>query len=69
MGQTAEKMSLGLNKDFELAESLEEAVAKAQQQAEGGDTVVMSPGAASFDMFENFEERASRYQKIVKEMM
>ncbi len=30
--------------------------------------VLMSPGAASFDMFENFEDRGTKYQKIVNEL-
>ena len=30
--------------------------------------VLMSPGAASFDMFDNFEDRGRKFQKIVKEL-
>ncbi len=54
---------------FVLVESLEEAVTKATESvAESGrkSVVLMSPSAASFDMFENVYDRGSRYQSIVK---
>src|SRR5262249_34967039 len=38
-------------------ESLEEAVALAQNYAESGDAVLLAPACASFDMFQNFEHR------------
>lgn len=65
MGQTAERMSRGLEKDSEIVSDLGEAVRKAREAAATGDVVVMSPGAPSFDMFKNFEERAAEYRKIV----
>jgi UDP-N-acetylmuramoylalanine--D-glutamate ligase len=30
--------------------------------------VLMSPGAASFDMFKNFEDRGTKYQNIVNNL-
>ncbi len=41
-------------------------VAAAQTAAKAGDSVVFSPGFASFDMFKNFEDRGQQYQKAVK---
>jgi len=29
--------------------------------------IILSPGCASFDMFENFKDRGEAFQKIVKE--
>ena len=51
-----------------LTGSLEEAVKKAYEEARNTDAhlVVMSPAAASFDMFENVYDRGDQYQKIVK---
>ncbi|MBQ3441427.1 UDP-N-acetylmuramoyl-L-alanine--D-glutamate ligase [Candidatus Saccharibacteria bacterium] len=52
---------------FILIESLEEAVKTAQKEAEklNDAIVLMSPSAASFDMFENVYDRGSKYQEIV----
>jgi UDP-N-acetylmuramoylalanine--D-glutamate ligase len=40
------------------AETMEAAVAQANQRAHAGDAVLMSPACASFDMFDNYEHRA-----------
>ncbi len=55
---------------YELANTLAEAVEKARFEAEKFDSavVLMSPGAASFDMFENFGDRGDKFQTIVKEL-
>ena len=45
--------------------SIEEAVKVAHEDAEPGDTVLLSPACASFDMFENFEDRGKRFEKAV----
>lgn len=52
---------------FIVVESLEEAVSSAQVFAEKlpDAVVLMSPAAASFDMFENVYDRGDQYQKIV----
>lgn len=45
--------------------SMEEAVDTAKNLASPGDIVVLSPAAASFDMFKNFEERGERFAQCV----
>ncbi len=52
-----------------MAESLEDAVIKAKANAQNGDTVVLSPACASFDMFDNFEQRGIKYKKAVMELV
>lgn len=57
---------------FVLAESLAEAVEMARQVAEtevkeaGTVVVIMSPAAASFDMFKDVYDRGNQFQKLVK---
>lgn len=48
--------------------SLEEAILEAKKTAQSGDTVLMSPACASFDMFRNFEERGDVFVKLVKQL-
>ena len=50
------------------AVTLEEAVEIAWQLAESGDTIVLSPCCASFDMFKDFEHRGQVFKAAVKEI-
>lgn len=47
-------------------QTLEEAVARAFQVASPGDTVVLSPGCASFGMFRNYVERGRIFKDLVR---
>lgn len=46
--------------------SAEEAVITANSIAEAGDVVLLSPACASFDLFENYEERGRKFKAAVK---
>lgn len=48
--------------------SLEEAVVDAYAEAREGGVVVMSPAAASFDMFKDYKERGAEFIKYVKRL-
>ncbi|MBO7401212.1 MAG: UDP-N-acetylmuramoyl-L-alanine--D-glutamate ligase [Clostridia bacterium] len=70
MGVTGKKIyeilkNTGYTGRIETASSMEEAVNKAHSLAENGDTVILSPAAASFDMFKDFEERGEKFVECV----
>jgi len=70
IGEAAESIreaaeSAGL-RDAVKCESLEEAVQEAFSRAESGDTILMSPACASFDMFADYAERGRRFKEAVR---
>ncbi len=51
------------------AASLPEAVEIARSMAEPGDVIVLTPGCASFDMFNSFEHRGQVFKEAVKALI
>ena len=45
--------------------SIEQAVNEAFKLAQSGDTVLLSPACASFDLFKNYEDRGRQFKQIV----
>jgi UDP-N-acetylmuramoylalanine--D-glutamate ligase len=53
--------------DGHLDGTLERAVAHALELAAAGDVVLLSPAAASYDQFDNFEARGDAFRNLVRE--
>ncbi|MGC1161562.1 MAG: UDP-N-acetylmuramoyl-L-alanine--D-glutamate ligase, partial [Candidatus Sulfotelmatobacter sp.] len=67
IGAAAEKIESQI-KGAEVvhAETLENALRKANAVAEPGDVVLLAPACASFDQFKNYEERGQVFKEIVR---
>jgi UDP-N-acetylmuramoylalanine--D-glutamate ligase len=48
--------------------SMEEAVKVAYKISERGDTVLLSPACASFDLFENYEDRGNQFKQNIRKL-
>lgn len=55
----------GKIKRIEDTSSMKEAVTKAYEIAQKGDTVLLSPACASFDLFKNYEDRGKQFKEFV----
>jgi UDP-N-acetylmuramoylalanine--D-glutamate ligase len=51
---------------MERLHQLARAVRRARQVAEAGDVVLLSPACASFDQYNNYEERGSHFKALVR---
>ena len=60
------RQAIGNPSIIKNAVNLEKAVNLALDVARPGDVVIFSPGAASFDMFDNYRERGKEFDRIVK---
>lgn len=83
MGRTARKIADAIEKNLatgvaentervikvEVAASLNDAVDSAGELAVSGDVVLLSPGCASYDMFDNFQQRGRRLTELVRARM
>ncbi len=68
IGQAAGKLEAALAGAVETvrAATLDEAVGLSRELAERGDVVLLSPACASFDMFEDFEDRGRSFKRAVE---
>ncbi len=69
LGEAKEKIAHACRErgfgNYIMVDSLQEAVAKASQEAKFGDTVLLSPACPSWDMFASFEERGNLFKSLV----
>ena len=67
-GEAKERINRDLGDAAEtfLIGTFEEAILIAYQKSRIGDTVLMSPGCSSFDIFDNYIERGNYFKEIVK---
>jgi len=49
-------------------QDMNEAVKMAYKLAEAGDNVLLSPACASFDLFENYEDRGRQFKEAVRNL-
>lgn len=66
IGHSARDFALQIGQTpYEIAETMEQAVARAREEAQPGDTVLLAPAAASFDQYPNFEKRGEHFTQLV----
>ncbi len=69
IGREADAFALQLGDlPHQICKTMEAAVAAAAQEAEAGDTVLLAPAAASFDQYDNFEQRGEDFAAQVAKL-
>ena len=70
IGAAADKIEKQINGSvaIERAGTLENAVEVASQAAQSGDVVLLAPACASFDQFENYEQRGRLFKELVRKL-
>jgi UDP-N-acetylmuramoylalanine--D-glutamate ligase len=70
IGHSARDFALQLGDlPHEICETMERAVARAAEEAEAGDVVLLAPAAASFDQYPNFEKRGEDFTARVQALI
>jgi UDP-N-acetylmuramoylalanine--D-glutamate ligase len=68
IGAAADELAAALDSPYELSGDLTSAVRAAAQAAKPGEIVLLSPACASYDQFENFEQRGDAFRRFVEEL-
>ena len=67
IGHSARDFALQIGQTpYEIAETMQQAVARAAAEAQPGETVLLAPAAASFDQYPNFEKRGDDFTALVR---
>jgi UDP-N-acetylmuramoylalanine--D-glutamate ligase len=68
IGAAADELATALEVPYERSGDLATAVRSAAAAAQPGDVVLLSPAAASYDQFENYEARGDAFRRLVEEL-
>ncbi|PCJ65557.1 MAG: UDP-N-acetylmuramoyl-L-alanine--D-glutamate ligase [Bacteroidetes bacterium] len=71
LGKNSMKLHQAFRKDVDMminASSAQEAVNLAYGLGEKGETVLLSPACASFDLFENYQDRGNQFKRAVRNL-
>ena len=68
IGAAAAKIESQIKAEVVHAETLENAIRKANAVAQPGDVVLLAPACASFDQFKNYEHRGKVFKDIVRSL-
>jgi UDP-N-acetylmuramoylalanine--D-glutamate ligase len=68
IGAAADELAAALDVPIERSGDLATAVRAAADAAGPGEIVLLSPAAASYDQFENFEQRGDQFRRLVEEL-
>jgi UDP-N-acetylmuramoylalanine--D-glutamate ligase len=71
LGKDNSKVKTGFGhiiSDIKEAGSMVEAIRLAHDSANKGDTILLSPACASFDLFKNYEDRGNQFRNLVIEL-
>ena len=69
IGREAAGFAMQLDVEAEVCTTMAAAVARAMEEAEPGDTVLLAPAAASFDQYDNFERRGEDFAAEVEKRL
>src|SRR5271154_919214 len=71
IGNAAEKIASQINGSVKLerVETLDRALEHAEREALPGDIVLLAPACASFDQFENYEQRGRVFKQLVHKLI
>jgi len=66
IGREAAGFAMQLKPEAEVCTTMAVAVARAIEEAEPGDVVLLAPAAASFDQYDSFEKRGDDFSQLVR---
>ena len=68
IGTDTAKFSSQISCEFEISNTMDKAVKNAFKDAKDGETILLSPAAASFDQYSSFEERGKAFEHEITKL-
>lgn len=69
IGREAARFAMQLDCDSVVSNEMSDAVHTAFEEAQPGDTILLAPAAASFDQYDNFEQRGADFVAAAKQLI